>query len=153
MLRPARLVTGPTHSGKTGRLLDWAEGRREVVGIAAPDGPAGRRMVDLASGDHVEMEQPAPNEAVVAIGPYTFRRAAFDWAYERLLAAAVDPEAQYLVIDEIGPLELRGEALAPALDALLARPRLPELVVIVRDSLLDEVAARFGLRWEPFPPS
>ena len=152
MRRTARLVTGPTHSGKTGRLLAWAEGRGGVVGIAAPDGPGGRRMMDLASGEHVEMEGPGPEEAVVEIGPYRFRQAAFDWAHDRLLDAADASRAKYLVVDEIGPLELRGEALAPALDALLARPSLPEPIVIVRDSLTDAVAARFDLSWAPFPP-
>jgi nucleoside-triphosphatase THEP1 len=153
MPRPARLVTGPTHSGKTGQLMAWAEGRPEVVGIAAPDGPTGRRMIDLRSGDHVEMEHPAAHEPAVEIGPYRFRQAAFDWAQPRLLHAADDPLARYLVIDEIGPLELRGDALAPVLDVLLARPHLPELVVVVRDSLRDTVAARFDLSWEAFPPA
>lgn len=152
MPRPARLVTGPTHSGKTGRLLRWAEGRSDVVGIVTPDGPTGRRMVDLVSGAHVEMEGPGLDEAVVEIGPYRFRQAAFDWARERLLAVAEDPRARYLIIDEIGPLELRGEALAPALDLLLVRPVLPELIVIVRDSLVDAVPGRFDLSWAPFPP-
>ena len=152
MSRLVRLVTGPTHSGKTTRLLAWSQGRTDVRGVVAPDGPGGRRMLDLGSGEQVEMEGPGLTEARLEIGPYRFRKAAFDWAGERLRAAAVDPEATFLVVDEIGPLELRGEGLASALDALAAEPDGPQWIVVVRESLLDPVAARFDLRYAVFPP-
>jgi hypothetical protein len=110
-------------------------------------------MIDLVSGEHVEMEQPAPGEPVVAIGPYTFSQAAFDWAHGRLLAPPPIRGPGIWWSTRSALLELRGEALAPAMDALLARPHLPELVVVVRDSLRDTVAARFDLSWEAFPPA
>jgi len=145
MPRRAHLVTGPTHTGKTGRLLAWAKGRSDLGGLAAPDAPGGRRMLDLRSGEFVEMERPQPGEATVSVGPYLFRQAAFDWACRRLLEAAADPRVRFLAVDEIGPLELRGQGLAPALDALGEGGPVP--VVVVRESLTAEVAARFDLEF------
>lgn len=153
MNRAAHLVTGPTHSGKTGRLLAWARTRTDVVGIAAPDGPNGRRMLDLRSGESVEMEKPEEGEPSVSVGPYRFRRAAFDWAGERLIAAAADPTARFLVIDEVGPLELRGDGLATVLREVVASSR-PELVLLVREGLTTQVETCFSLAFtlgEPPP--
>lgn len=79
-------------------------------------------------------------EAVVEVGRFRFRAAALAWAGQRI-AAAVAAGADLVVIDEVGPLELRGEGLADALGALppgLAR------VLLVRSGLEDVVAARFA---------
>ncbi len=138
------ILTGPTFSGKTGCLARWAAARQDVAGLLSPDGPDGRHFVDLVSGESVPMEARADEPEMVAVGRFRFRAAAFDWANERLFAAASDVRRPIIVIDEIGPIELRGEGLRPGLEAALARLDSP-LVLVVRESLVDAVRQAFAI--------
>ena len=63
-----------------------------------------------------------------------------------MLAAAARPGIRWLAVDEIGPLELRGEGLAPALRQVLAAPGAGfGLVLVVRETLREAVETAFGL--------
>jgi nucleoside-triphosphatase len=135
------LLTGPTHSGKTGALSATVR-QPGVAGLLAPDVHYGRILEDLKSGEFERFQIHDASEPVVAIGPYHFRAAAFDWANARLLSA-VRAKARVIVIDEIGPLELRGEGLRKGLDAVLARGE-GVAVLVVRDSLIGQVEALAG---------
>jgi nucleoside-triphosphatase THEP1 len=69
---------------------------------------------------------------------------AVEWA-RGVLAAALLANVDWLVIDEIGPLEMhKGGGFAFALPALADPVRIPNAIVIVRELLVDEVAARLG---------
>ena len=131
----ARLVHGAVDSGKTRRVAAWAEtetGRgRAVGGVLARKTPQGRRFVDLTTGDEVALEHPAPGEIEVPVGRFVFRQAAFDWAEARI-EAAVAAGCDAVVIDEVGPLELRGEGFADL------------LVLLVRTGLVEAVTGRFA---------
>lgn len=139
------IITGPVRSGKTTRLARWARERGDVGGVLSPDGPNGRTFVDPATGDTCAMENPGPDEAALVIGRFRFRAAAFEWANERLRAAAASGGGTPLVIDEIGPLELAGGGLHAGLLAALDRPG-GELLLVVRTHLVDEVRTKFGLQ-------
>ena len=99
--------------------------------------------MDLASGDEVALEHPRLDEAVVPVGRFQFRQAAFDWAVQRI-EAALAQGAGAVVIDEVGPLEMRGGGFANLLDLIGRTYPAVEQVLLVRTSLVDEVAARFG---------
>jgi nucleoside-triphosphatase THEP1 len=56
---------------------------------------------------------------------------------------------RYLVIDEIGPLELSGRGLEPMVSTILENyERSPKqhLVLVVRDYLLEKVISHYHLR-------
>ena len=117
-------------------------------GVLALKTPAGRRFRDLWTGEEMAKEPAVDGEPVIAVGRFSFRAAAFAWAGQRI-AAAVAAGADLVVIDEVGPLELRGEGLADALDALppgLARG------LLVRTGLEAAVAARFAPGAVAFDP-
>jgi nucleoside-triphosphatase THEP1 len=147
------LLSGPIRSGKTTQLRRWATAHPAARGLLMPTDAHGRRyFLDLGSG----LQWPAlarPGQwPVVRIGRFHFAPAAFAWANAALQgAAAAGPD--WLVVDEIGPLELRGEGLAPALRAMLAAPQLPaNLVLVVRAGLADQVWQCFDLqRWPSVP--
>ncbi len=107
--------------------------------------------MDLASGDEVALEHPRQDEAVLAVGRFLFRQAAFDWAVQRI-ETALDQGAGALVIDEVGPLELRGDGFAGLLDRVARDYPAVERALLARTSLVDEVAARFGDRVCFFDP-
>lgn len=135
------LLTGPTHSGKTGALSATVR-QPGVAGLLAPDVHYGRILEDLKSGELERFQIHDDREPFVEIGPYHFRSAAFEWANSRLIAA-VRSSAKVIVVDEIGPLELRGEGLRKGVDEVLARTE-GTAIFVVRDRLIGQVEALVG---------
>ncbi|RTQ45236.1 hypothetical protein EJV47_25500 [Hymenobacter gummosus] len=147
------LLSGPIRSGKTTRLRRWAAGRPDVAGLLMPTDAHGRRyFLDMATGLQWPASARPGQWPVVSIGRFQFAPAAFGWANAALSGAAEAPPA-WLVVDEIGPLELRGAGLAPALRQLLeAETRPQHLVLVVRAALVEQVMQHFGLaRWPVVP--
>lgn len=139
------VIHGDIGSGKTRRAAAWVESEglsgRSVAGVLALKGPAGRQFMDIATGDQVDLEHPAEDEVAVAVGRFQFRQAAFDWATDRIGQAL--GQAESIVIDEVGPLELRGAGFAPLLDRLAQDHPGVQRVLLVRTGLVEAVSDRF----------
>ena len=92
------------------------------------------------------MEADINESRIQQVGRYTFSAAAFDWANKVLLEAALQPEIKWLVIDEIGPLELQGKGLAPAFDSIMKnlRPDL-NLVLVIREKIAESIVLLYNL--------
>ena len=141
----ALLIHGEIGTGKTRRAAAWIEAEglagRSVAGVLALKSPTGRRFMDIATGEEVPLEHPARDEASVTVGRFQFRQAAFDWAVRHIEQAL--GQAGSVVIDEVGPLEMRGGGFAPLLDRLERDHPTIRRVLLVRTPLLDPVADRF----------
>ena len=146
VLNPVYYVTGPLRSGKTTGLRNWHAGRLDVAGLFQPVIGGKRYLVDIRTGDNALMEAGADETDVQVIGRFRFAGSVFAWAAEVLLKAASTPEARFIILDEIGPLELRGEGMDGAIKrlALEAGPGL-SLVLVVRESLLEAILDRYGV--------
>jgi len=144
---PVRLIHGDIGSGKTRRAAAWAEAEildgRRPGGVLALKSPTGRRFMDLMTGDDVALEHPREDEVAVPVGRFQFRQAAFDWATQRIEAAA-EQGVSGIIIDEVGPLEMSGGGFADLIDRLARDHPAVERILLVRTSLIDAVATRFG---------
>lgn len=142
-----RIVHGDISSGKTRRAAAWIEDQarigRRVGGVLARKTPEGRRFIDVWTGDDVPLEHSASAEPWIEVGRFRFRRAAFDWAVARI-KAAVTAGCDAVVIDEVGPLEMRGEGFADLIDRLATDAPGLERVLLARSDLVDAVVERFG---------
>lgn len=161
------LLTGAVHEGKTTACWKAIPGIRsaglKVAGFISPPlldaggAKVGIEMIDLTTGQHqtfarvVEAahlgcarsaaEEPG---APATVGVYQTSEEAVDWA-RRVLAAAMLANADWIAIDEIGPLELHeGRGFAFALQPLADPIRVPNAIVIIRATLADELAERLG---------
>lgn len=145
-------VSGPLHSGKTTRLLQWTEGRTDVGGIFQPVMEGQRYFVDIATGEQMLLEAPLEEKEAYTIGKFLFSIEAFSWASDSLVTALEDPEIRYIIVDEIGPLEMRGQGLHPVLEDLLESP-MPgvAIILVIRDYLLDEVLERYKITGQASP--
>jgi nucleoside-triphosphatase THEP1 len=101
-------------------------------------------MLNLATGEHHTFARVVSREDSPDVGVYRLETDAIDWA-RGVLAAALFSDIDLLVIDEIGPLELRqGGGFAFALDPLGDPVRIPNAIVVVREDLAGELAERLG---------
>lgn len=87
------------------------------------------------------MEAVAGEEALT-VGRFAFSKRNFEQAAEIILSAA--GKDGWLVIDEAGPLELRGEGFAPVLKEVF-KIRNSRIVVVVREGLAEQLENFFGL--------
>ena len=147
MMPTVYLVSGPVHSGKTTRLAAWCKGRSDVGGILQLEADGQRFFEDIQSGRRYLMDAGEREKKVYTIGKYRFYTAAFAWASDLLVEAPEQPGIKWLVIDEIGPLEMKGEGLAPVLEGLLQSP-LPgvQLIIVVREELVEKVLKRYRIK-------
>jgi nucleoside-triphosphatase THEP1 len=148
------LLSGPIGSGKTTLCQRAAAAARErgipVTGVLAPallqhGQKVGIVAEDLYSGETRLLARSDQELGGVRVGRYSFDDGTLQWMAslcERALAAGAPGGDALVFVDEIGPLELRqAGGLARAI-LLLARPRRGAAVVVVRDTLLEELLAR-----------
>ncbi len=140
------LLTGPKRTGKSTAIENWISRKAGgVAGILSPIINEKRHFKSIESGEQWEMEA-AANEAGLNVGKYTFSNAAFEKASEILLKAAQNEKGELLVIDEIGPLELKGEGLHSALKSILAMENgISDILIVAREGLVNDICTHFGI--------
>ncbi len=139
------IVSAPKHSGKTTKLLQWSAQRNDVFGILTPIENGNRIFMNAHTKEPFCMEAIADETDVIEVGKYRFSKASFDKA-SAILLAALKQEKGYIIVDEIGPLELRGLGFSATVKALLEdkKNRL-QIVLVVREELLQKVVDYFNL--------
>lgn len=136
------ILTGPINSGKTTRLTNWVNRQNNCAGILAPVRGGLRYLYAIHSHKRKLLEikefKIAENR-VIRIGDFCFSREVFEWARGELLFA-LKQKPSWLIIDEIGPLELTGNGLEPAVSKILNELKSYDqvrLVLVIREQLLD----------------
>lgn len=145
------LFSRPIHSGKTTALLHWCRNRSGIAGIAMPDIDGSRKILDLTSRTvfPVQCSEPGQSlEPLINIGKYHFYASAFEKA-NSILLEALEQEYDWLVIDEVGKLELEQKGFYPAVQKAveqhLNNDQQANLLLTVRESLTQEVIRYFGI--------
>jgi len=146
------LVTGGLNSGKTTLLnaycsrLDLDKGLR-MGGFACTVPLPGKEKIEwvlynLRTGETRLLMTLAETPGWEKKGRFFINPAVFTWANSCIVQAFENTDC--LVFDEIGRFEIEGVGLAPAFSAALRE--YPGIVVaVVRDTLLDQVAAHFSI--------
>lgn len=146
------IFTGEIKSGKTTRLKKWIAKNRNVDGILAPE-ISGKRYIERIKtketklleyeGDDIKIE-------LTKICNYKFLNSVFDWGKDELYNAFLQ-KPEWLIIDEIGPLELKGEALEPMVGKILnENTGKVNIVLVVRKVLLEKVIEHYNLQKKGF---
>lgn len=146
------IYSGPKHSGKSSRLERWIATHENVAGILSPDLEGKRYLKNIASGELILMEAEGDEESV-AVGKYVFSAAAFKKGNAWLREAFIHHHG-WLVVDEAGPLELRGEGFATVLREIMeAENEELQLILVVREGLVEAVRDYFNItKFRNFDP-
>jgi nucleoside-triphosphatase len=138
------IFSGPVNSGKTTRLLAWKNGKN-CSGILTPKINGKRMFMNVGTDEFFPMEADE-SEPVFEIGKYKFSRINFDRAVTVLKEEYDDENTEWLIIDEIGPLELKGDGFSAILKRIISGHRKLKLVLVIREQLADEVLKVFNIQ-------
>jgi nucleoside-triphosphatase THEP1 len=140
------ILTGPTRSRKTSTLLQWAKVRNDCGGILCPDKRGLRYLLnvkDKKTFPFQKKEKAGSDD--ITVGNFILDGNGFKQASAWLDEHLRDPNLHYVVLDEIGLLELEGRGWDPWLKSSISKLGDKTLILVVRRKLLDEVIQRYGL--------
>jgi nucleoside-triphosphatase THEP1 len=129
------ILSGPTGSGKTTRLLQWSKKQDSVAGILSPVIHGERYFHDLSTGEQFTMEA-GDDKETLNVGRYRFSLFAFSKAV-RVMENALSSSSDWLVLDEAGPLEINGKGFYPVLELLVKSRRRGGIIIVVREQILS----------------
>ncbi len=135
------ILTGAVQTGKTTALQNWCVNQTHVSGIVTPIINGKRFFVNVATQETFAMEAMEEETEVVKIGRFVFSAAAF------AIANSIIEKANntYVIVDEIGPLELNGLGLYKACTQLLLNP-ISHIIIVVREGLVEQVIDFFNIQ-------
>jgi nucleoside-triphosphatase THEP1 len=153
------IITGGHGSGKSLLVGELAEAIKKAGkkpggimarGYWAGNLRSGFDLVNLATGESAPLCRRGEKGDGIKAGEFGFYYAGLAFGEAALSPKKLINE-DIIFIDEVGFLELEGKGWAQVLDTLTARPG-ARLVLVVRDYLLEQVRARWGLEealvWE-----
>ncbi len=147
-MKNIQILTGSIHSGKTTRLMHWASSQKNIDGIFQPVIDEKRFIYHIVSRTlkMLEVSENESDEKIIKIGNYRFSKDVFIWA-QNVLLHSLDKNLEWLIIDEIGPLELCGAGLEPAITKVFAESEKFEgkILCVVRDSILEKLIEHYKL--------
>jgi len=146
------LVVGEPGSGKTSWCREYIDEQRKrgatAGGILCPaiehEGQrVGSNALDLLTSQAVPFARLSTHGCVEegeTVGDYTISKDGILFACGAI-RRAVESSCDLVVIDEVGPLELSGKGLMPAIESALASTA--NLLIVVRRSLREALQKRF----------
>ena len=137
-------------TGKTTRVLAWVNGNQNIYGILTPDVAGKRRLYNIAEKQLLLFEAEKNTlEPSVVIGNFTFLKSAFIQA-QQILKSALLHQPDWLIIDEIGKLEMQNAGLEPQLSGILndfsEHSPQTKILLIIRDTLLETATKKYHLQ-------
>jgi len=144
------VVTGPSNGGKTTTVIALVEAMRvmdvPIFGFVQPgeiaDGQkTGFRLRDVATGEEATLATQGERSEGDFGTRFQFSEEGFRLGREALSRTVSD---SVVIIDELGPIELRGQGHMPAVRQALAVPDLLGAVIVVRRSLVPSLLAELN---------
>ena len=144
------ILTGAIRSGKTTALKHWVKQRTDVDGLLCPDGKHGKRyFLNIASQEEYPLENAnVLHKNSISVGSFQFMKSAFQKANKYVINSAENQHYNYLIIDELGKLELRNEGLHDAAIRIISeyeRLTKQHLILVVRESLLHKIIQHYHI--------
>ena len=149
---PFVILTGKRGSGKSTMVLNLASELQaesfSVAGIAArevieEEKRTGYSLRDLSTGEEVPYATRTGESHQDNPIPFTFSKAGYEFG-NMVLKKPIALESDLLILDEMGPLELKGEGWAVTFSKIL-QIRLGPTLIVVRPSLVESIIHQYHL--------
>jgi len=143
------ILTGPVHSGKTTLLKkavrELKEKKYRIDGFLSEtvwrkEEIVGYDLFDLKKERSIPLIRRTGEEEWQKIGSYFFIPQSLAEAEKIILRGK---EADILVVDEVGPLELSGRGFWPALKQVVFQP-LTSYILVIRKNIIKDFLAMHG---------
>ncbi|MFM7015126.1 MAG: NTP transferase domain-containing protein [Bacteroidota bacterium] len=141
------ILSGPIQSGKTTSIFKFIANKKKVGGFLCPD-INGKRMIYFPNENSVGPFQVEPSEDTLNIGKFSFDHDVFNKACE-LLVSPLTLANELVVVDEVGPMELKEQGYYSSLNKLIVNWNSNSsgvLILVVREHLVREVKDKFDLK-------
>ncbi|MGQ9621478.1 MAG: nucleoside-triphosphatase [Bacteroidales bacterium] len=144
------IITGEVHEGKTtftGNVVEILKERKLTaygflsIAINEEGRRKGFRLLNLQTGEENELCMDTETGESFRFGRYYFRKEAINKGLK--LLSDLPDDCKYVVIDEIGPLELSGGGWSSAIDHLCRKGISPQ-VWVVRKSVVEKAIRRWN---------
>ncbi|KIA88045.1 NTP transferase domain-containing protein [Kaistella jeonii] len=132
-------------SGKTTLLKNWFENNESISGFLSPKVDGKRYFENLETGEKLLLEV---EHSSLQIGKYSFDPEVFSWAESELLKQ-LNFEKDWLIIDEIGPLEIRKNIGFHDLILKIVADQSSietKIVFVVRDFMVEEFIEKYNFQ-------
>lgn len=132
--------------GKTTSLQNWVKNNPKVSGVLSPIVNGKRIFQIIESNTFIPMEA---GETTLRVGKYAFNKESFDVAVKAILDTISNKSASFIILDEIGPLEIRQNVGFHDLLLKLFNQNLIEystFIFVVRRSCLDEFLSKYNIQ-------
>lgn len=152
------LYSGPIHSGKTTRLESWIKQSPSADGIVTPVINGKRYLKYMSTSEtHLLESDLSDINLIEQIGKYRFSKNEFRKSHKYLLNL-INNTPKWIIIDEIGFLELDGRGFEPAISQLIySLKNNPDvnIVLVIRETLTEKIIDYFKIdtnSWTVFNP-
>jgi nucleoside-triphosphatase THEP1 len=140
------LFTAPIQTGKTTSLINWSAARNDVHGILTPVVEGKRVFMNAETREQFPMEatdlSTSLSTDIITVGRFAFSKTGFDKAIQ-IIRDSFNNKG-WLIIDEIGPLELKGLGFFDVLKDTLSVRR-EKILLVVREGITEQVIETFVL--------
>lgn len=140
------ILSAPIQTGKTTALTQWISNKSNITGFLTPDKDGKRKFLSLDTLEYFDFQKELKTEEHdIEIGRFVFDGNIFTQA-QIILKQAVTSQASWIVVDEVGKLELEDKGYEPALTLMLeALKQMPDkkILLVVRDTLLTKAIEKY----------
>ena len=147
-MNQVHILTGNVKTGKTTRLMRWAISQNNIDGIFQPVIDEKRYIYNIGTRTLKPLET-KETENITTIGKYNFSNETFSWA-QNFITNCLEKNLDWIIIDEIGPLELENKGLEPAVSSLFSKRNeiQAKILCVVRESILEKFLKHYRLQDE-----
>jgi nucleoside-triphosphatase THEP1 len=144
------ILAGDIRSGKTTALEEWIGTWDNVKGILCPDGENDlRNLYNIETAERLPLQMPEASEETIRVGKFHFLKDSFKIANYILIKTFDEYDFEFLVLDELGKLELKNEGIHLATKYIIDNYESNDdknILLVVRTHLVKDVITHYGIR-------
>lgn len=140
------ILSDAIRTGKTTALQEWVKTTTNITGFLSPDVNGKRMFQNIETGDLLPMETEHKD---LIVGKYAFDSKSFNHVETIIFEAWEIATSNFIVLDEIGPLEIyKNLGFHNLLIKLQAETgsKQSNLLLVVRDTCLDDFLKKYNFK-------